>query len=555
MLSLKRFFSALFSLRLIVVCMAVGLLVVKTQFAVFDELNQYIFQIPSLLSAPVDNVVFWPMTFQTPEMFALNLLDQGLQTPAFFSWFEVLLISCSASFLVIILPKLNSSTGVLLVLVLLVTLVLSQLYMQVLKQQWYPFGATMLYLAIGYFVMLFWLPSYQKIQNLSVDLQTTKVRLSRLLFQQGQLQEAHEVLTSCAMDREVIDATYDIALQHERKRQYDQAIDAYRRIISIKKGYKDAEHRLNELKQFEQVTSQATEPQDMMGTLLLPQQSVSKPILGRYEVDRELGRGAMGVVYLGRDPKISRTVAIKTLNYGQFDSHLLAELKERFFREAEAAGRLSHPGIVTVYDVGEEPDLAFIAMDYAEGKPLNSYNKPKSLLPIDRVHSIILNVADALEYAHEQKIVHRDIKPENIIYNASTGEVKVTDFGIARITDGSKTRTGSVMGSPLYMSPEQLMGKKVAGSSDIYSLGVTFYQLLTGHTPFDGDSLANLTYQIINQKPKNIKTTRDDIASGTVRIINKSLQKDPEKRFSSAGAMALAIRKVIEKEYVREVVS
>ena len=293
---------------------------------------------------------------------------------------------------------------------------------------------------------------------------------------------------------------------------------------------------------------------DAASTLVMPAKQVGKPVLGRYEIERELGRGAMGVVYLGRDPKISRTVAIKTLSYSQFDNHLLPELKDRFFREAEAAGRLSHPSIVTVYDVGEEPDLAFIAMDYAEGKPLSHFCKANSLLPLDRVYDIIMKVADALEYAHQQNIVHRDIKPGNIIYNPANSSVKVTDFGIAKIVDDSKTKTGSVMGSPLYMSPEQLMGKKVSGSSDVYSLGATFYQLLTGVPPFDGDSLPTLTYKIINQKHQPIKSLRADISPITTRIINKALQKDPEKRFDSAGTMAQTMQKLIDKEFSQEAV-
>jgi len=551
--SFKGFFSAIFSLRTIVVVFAVLLLLLKHQYDFLEWVDQVIFIVAQGITSPEQGLLLWPLNIREGGWLSQQLMEHSLYLPPYFKWLEVLLISCAASFLVIVLPRLNLATGMLLVFCMVVSLIITQLFQQNYRQQWIPLGMTIQFLLFGYGVMLFWLLPNRKIQFLTVELQRTKVRLSRLLSQQGQFQDAGEVLASCNMSGDALDATYDIALQYERKRQYDQAMTAYQRIVDAKRNYKDAANRLNELRKFDSASSQSIGALDIASTLVLPDKQVGKPVLGRYEIERELGRGAMGVVYLGHDPKISRTVAIKTLSYSQFDSHLLSELKERFFREAEAAGRLSHPSIVTVYDVGEEPDLAFIAMDYAQGKPLSQYCKAGSLLPLDRVHDIILKVADALEYAHQQNIVHRDIKPGNIIYNPSNGGVKVTDFGIAKIVDDSKTKTGSVMGSPLYMSPEQLMGKKVSGSSDVYSLGATFYQLLTGSPPFDGDSLATLTYKIINQKHSTIKSLRADIPASTTRIINKALQKDPEKRFSSAGSMAQTIQKVIDKEFSREV--
>jgi len=553
-LNVKWICSALFSLRLIVVVLAVAVLLVKTQFTYLQAVDQYIYLLADGLSSPEKEILFWPFQFQSHVVFNQQLTSLGLVSPDYFYWLEILLISLSASFLVIILPKLHISTGAFLVFFILLTLVISQLFMLVFRQQWLPFGTSIEFLLLGYLVMMFWLNPNRKIKKLSNDLQCTKVRLAKLLVKQGQLEDAYKLLVTCLVEVDAVDAIYDIALQQERKRQYHQAITSYKHIVASMSRYKDAEERLKALEKFERDDKSLLSTTEISSTLVIPDQKVSKPILGRYEIDRELGRGAMGVVYLGHDPKISRTVAIKTLNYSQFDETLLDDLMSRFFREAEAAGRLSHPSIVTVYDVGEEPDLAYIAMDYAEGKSLSAYAKPSSLLSIENVHEVVLKVAEALEYAHQQNIVHRDIKPGNIIYNPINCAVKVTDFGIAKIVDDSKTKTGSVMGSPLYMSPEQLMGKKVFGSSDVYSLGVTFYQLLTGSTPFDGDSIATLTYQIINNKPKSIKSFRDDIPPSTIRIINKSLQKDPVKRFTSAGAMAVALRKVIEKEYGREVV-
>lgn len=237
----------------------------------------------------------------------------------------------------------------------------------------------------------------------------------------------------------------------------------------------------------------------------------------------------MGVVYLGRDPKINRVVAIKTMALAQeFEGDELEAIKERFFREAETAGRLNHQNIVTVYDAGEEHDLAYIAMEFLKGKDLVGYTKPDHLLPARKVVSIIARVADALSYAHEQHIVHRDIKPANIMYEPESDTVKVADFGIARITDSSKTKTGMVLGTPSYMSPEQLSGKKVDGRSDLFSLGVTLYQLLSGRLPFEGDSMAQLMYKIANDKQEDLRKINPAIPARLSLIIDKAMIKDPE---------------------------
>jgi serine/threonine-protein kinase len=235
-------------------------------------------------------------------------------------------------------------------------------------------------------------------------------------------------------------------------------------------------------------------------------------MLGRYQVERELGKGAMGVVYGGRDPKINRVVAIKTMALAQeFDADELEDVKARFFREAETAGRLNHPNIVTIFDAGEEHDLAYIAMEFLKGRDLVPYTKPDNLLPIAKSMSIMARVAEALSYAHSQNVVHRDIKPANIMYEPESDSVKVTDFGIARITDSSRTKTGMVLGTPSYMSPEQLAGKKIGGQSDLFSLGATMFQMICGQLPFQGDSMAQLMFKIANEPHPDIVAIRPDV--------------------------------------------
>ena len=277
----------------------------------------------------------------------------------------------------------------------------------------------------------------------------------------------------------------------------------------------------------------------------------SRQYLGRYQILRELGRGAMGVVYLGFDPKIARQVAIKTLHYDQFDAAELPNIKERFFREAAAVGKLRHPNIVTIHDAGEEPGLAYIAMDFVDGQALSEHTRKDRLLDVELVYYIMAMAADAVYCAHKQGIIHRDIKPSNILYDEKTNEVKVADFGIARIMDGSatRTRTGDLLGSPLYMSPEQIRGEQVSHSTDIFSLGVTFYQLLTGELPFKADNIANLTFQIVQCKFKPIDEVRPDLPASAKRIINKALQKNPSNRYESASDMQIALHDAYKRDF------
>ena len=264
------------------------------------------------------------------------------------------------------------------------------------------------------------------------------------------------------------------------------------------------------------------------------------PNLGRYALISELGRGAMGVVYLGKDPKIQRSVAIKTMRFDEVDPDELAEVKGRFFREAESAGQLSHPNIVTIYDAGEEQGLAYIAMELLEGASLKDWCRKGNLLPVRRVLEIGAQVSEALDYAHRRGIVHRDIKPANIMMTKE-GTVKVADFGIARLSSSSKTQTGVLLGTPSYMSPEQLAGSTVDGRSDLFSLGVVLFELLTGEKPFQGESIATLMFKIAHKPHQSASRIRQDLPQYCRAIINRALQKDPAKRYQSGAELAKAL--------------
>ena len=268
-----------------------------------------------------------------------------------------------------------------------------------------------------------------------------------------------------------------------------------------------------------------------------------KPMLANYELGRKLGDGAMGAVYLARDTTNGREVAVKTMDLSEnFEADELADIKSRFFREAEIIERLDHPNIVTVYGMGEENDLAYISMEFLEGRDLEFHTLPGNLLPYPKVLSIIACVADALGYAHEQNVVHRDVKPGNIMYDPVSETVKVMDFGISRITTESRTKLGIVLGTPYYMSPEQLRGLKIGGASDIFSLGTSLYQLLAGKLPFEGKSAMEVMSRIAKEPHIDILTLRPDLPPAVGKIVDRALAKEIEQRFQSGHEMSEALR-------------
>ena len=380
--------------------------------------------------------------------------------------------------------------------------------------------------------------------RLDVESAESNRMLGLSLQGQGQLDMAFEKFRKLPMDKSALELMYNLALDYERKRQFNKAKSVYDYMSESDAKFRDIKQRTSRAKSLEETVMLGGGGSSPGGTVLLDGGGIEKPMLGRYEIDRELGKGAMGSVYLGKDPKISRTVAIKTMALSQeFEDDELVEVKQRFFREAETAGRLNHPNIVTIFDAGEEHDLAYIAMEFLKGSDLSKYIKPDTLLPLKQVLSIIQRAADGIDYAHQYNVVHRDIKPANIMWDPQTDECKITDFGIARITDSSKTKTGMVLGTPSYMSPEQLAGKKVTGQSDIFSLGVMLFQMVTGQLPFTGDSMAALMYKITNEKHPSPDTINPDIPRCVTVIINRSMEKDVTKRYQRGKEMVDDINK------------
>jgi len=267
---------------------------------------------------------------------------------------------------------------------------------------------------------------------------------------------------------------------------------------------------------------------------------------GRYQILEELGRGSMGVVHKALDPQIDRIIALKVLRQDRVTSDAFVQ---RFLMEAKAIGRLSHPNIVTVYDVGQDQGMIYIAMELLEGTPLNEAVKEKGL-GLEEIVGLCGRVAETLHYAHEKGIVHRDIKPTNIIITPS-GQAKITDFGVARIEDPAMpqhTQAGEILGTPLYMPPEQVMGRPVDGRSDLYSLGVILYELTTGKRPFGGNNLAAIFRSIAEDTPPPPMEVNPSIPQELSGLVMKSLSRLPHERFQTGKAMAEGLKGCLGKE-------
>jgi eukaryotic-like serine/threonine-protein kinase len=266
---------------------------------------------------------------------------------------------------------------------------------------------------------------------------------------------------------------------------------------------------------------------------------------GRYEILSELGRGAMGIVYKARDPKINRVVAVKTISLAGQSAEEELEFRERFFREAEAAGRLSHPGIVTIFDVGEEPETRapYIVMEYVGGQSLDRLLQSRAdhKLPVETALQLALELAEALDCAHGQGVVHRDLKPANVLLTPE-GKAKIADFGVAKLNFGNITLAGRALGTPAYMSPEQVNGDPVDGRSDLFSLGVILYTILTGHRPFQGNSAITISYKVVNRDPVPATILDAELPQGLDYIITRAMAKDPAQRYTRGMEIVLDIQ-------------
>ena len=453
---------------------------------------------------------------------------QYISRPDWVFLLEILALLYFGFFLLFVIPRVTPRIGAMILGIFLLTWIGASFILFMVNGIWLKILAPVFLSVIGFAIA--------NRQRRLAESQDETVELNKslglALQGQGMLDMAFEKFLKCPVeDKSVQKLLYNLGLDFERKRMTNKALSVYRHILKAG-SFKDVNERLNKLITLDNtiVLSAAAAKKE---TSFLLQNGATKPTLGRYEILEELGQGAMGTVYLGKDPSINREVAVKTIDYAEIPAEELSDVKARFFREAEAAGKLSHPNIVTIYDMGEDHDMAYIAMELLKGKELTHYCQKGSLLSLKRVLELVQSVAEALGYAHSQEVVHRDIKPANIILLGDR-QVKVADFGIARVTSSSKTQTGIIFGTPNYMSPEQVAGKKVDGRSDLFSLGVVFYELLTGDRPFKGDNLTALLYAVSNNDYAPLAEMAPKTPPDCIAIVERLLAKGVSKRYQTA---------------------
>ncbi|MBU2573212.1 MAG: CHASE2 domain-containing protein [Elusimicrobia bacterium] len=490
--------------------------------------------------------------------FSANVIENILHShfitrPDWAAQTELALIVFTGLFITFVLARLKAGLGAVCAAVILAALIGSGIYLFASKGLWVKIMYPVFLMVSGYIFIIskrFFTTEKKKELIEGSAIETNK--MLGLSFQgQGMLDLAFEKFRNCPVDDAMKELLYNLALDFERKRQFNKAVAVYGHIATTDPKYKDIQGKIEML-------TKASDGAVFGGAIggakggdatMLVAGSSTVPTLGRYEVTKELGKGAMGIVYLGRDPKINRTVAIKTMRFEEgLEETAMKELKDRFFREAQAAGNLTHPNIVKIYDAGEEQDIAYIAMELLKGDDLKKWTPKSNLLPVPKVLEYMAISAEALSYAHENGVIHRDIKPANIML-LDNGALRVADFGIARITESSKTATGTVLGTPYYMSPEQIAGKKVDGRADLFALGVTMYELLTGERPWKGgESVGTLFFQITSDPYPDPLIIRADLPKEILPVIDKALKKNPDERYQTGAEMGADIRRILEKK-------
>lgn len=472
------------------------------------------------------------------------LKEESVIRPDWTIYAELLLLLLAGLYLTLVLPRLSPLVGIIAtVAISFILLITGYIFISVFNL-WIQMAISCLLLIIGQLGISLkqYLVIKEKQPTTASDPNETNKMLGLSFQSQGMLENAYAKFLACPMNEDLLAILYDLGLAFERKRQFDDAINLYQHMATHNSTFRDIQTRIISAKNARDTLS---DKGSNAGISSLLASGDNKPTLGRYEIVSELGKGAMGTVYLGRDPKINRQVAIKTLALSkEFEPDQLEEVKERFFHEAEIAGMLNHPNIVTIFDAGDEHDLAYIAMEYLDGIDLIPYTKEGKTLPISTTLKIIAKVAEALQYAHNHGVIHRDIKPANIMVLKNKA-VKVTDFGIAHITESSKSKAGTVLGTPSYMSPEQLSGKPIDGRSDLFSLGVMLYEMVAGVRPFKAESISKLMFKIAKEPHVDVRKHNAETPDCVADLINSLLAKKADQRIGSAGEAVARIQQCL----------
>ncbi|MEA1889226.1 MAG: serine/threonine-protein kinase [Pseudomonadota bacterium] len=493
------------------------------------------------VSTPTDNSV--PAVMMIAEALASMLDDKVIAVSAWASIVSTALLVLVA-ILLLWLSTQDLKARVIVTAVLILMLLGIQTLFLLEASTWLNMYPPILLLLLGFLVIALMAGGLQQSEKPTAMSGEVHRRVGLASQKRGELDAAFESFRKCPLENSIMVMLFYLAQDFEASGRFDRAVAVYQYMESFNPHFNELQDKLEKARMMEDtVRIDESKITPAINTAITSLESANETdsdsgeqrTLGRYLVQKEIGKGAMGMVYRGTDPKINRTVAIKTLNLKrEFDEDEQENVLGRFFHEAEAAGRLHHPHIVTIYDAGEHNELAYIAMEFLTGSDLRVYTKKGTMLPPLTVVKIGMKLAGALFYAHSHDIVHRDIKAANVMYDPDSGQLKITDFGIARLTDSRRTKTGMVLGTPSSMSPEQLRGKKLDGRTDLYSLGVLMFQLLTGRLPYKADSLTQLMYKITKEPPPDLFAVQPDLKENgeCIKVIlDKLLQKEADDRY------------------------
>jgi eukaryotic-like serine/threonine-protein kinase len=499
------------------------------------------------VDTPVDPAM--PRVEFTANVIEDLLNGKYINRPSAMVFIEAFFLLLIVSFSSLILPQTSQSNRISIVGGLFLLIILTGVIFFIAFNIWFKTVYIYLALITLYIEMLVRdIIVSQKSIGTSTKEMAESNRMLGLSFQsQGLLDLAFEKFRKCPLDNSMKDVIYNLGLDYERKRMINKAIAVYEYIAENDREFRDLKDRIPKLINVIDAMPLSGSLGKKEDKIMVVENLEIKPTVGRYEIIKEIGQGAMGIVYEARDPKIQRRLAIKTIRFSdEFEENRVKEIKKRFMQEAEIAGQLSHQSIVSIYDVGEDYDLTYLAMEYLEGVDLRKHCGIGSLLPLRKVLYIINEVALALDYSHTQGVIHRDIKPGNIML-LNNGQVKVTDFGIAKAISATQTKSGVILGTPNYMSPEQINGDEIDGRSDLFSLGAVMFEMLTGQVPFHGKNITNLLYEITQVKHTSIREINPKIPKVCEQVIDKALTKKAEDRFASGAEFSKYLTAMIKK--------
>ncbi len=476
-----------------------------------------------------------------------NMLNQSSLSQSFYmSLSESVIPVFFCLFVTLMLPKLRTGIGTFLTLMLLGGFIIISSILDPFSDFWLEISLPVMILIAGYFIVVAnrILTAKKTSKETATDISEDDRTLGLFYQQQGMLDMAFEKFRSFPRKGDVNDLLYKLGLEYEKKGQIIRALGVYKLIVTGERDDDDMGVSIPMTEDMETdrvIGSQSDIPVDA------PLEADTRSTIGRFEISEVIEREALGRIFRGQDSETGTHAAIKTVEFSGLDDDHISEIRDRFFRETECLAQLIHSNIVTVYECGEEPGMFYIATEDLEGEELKNYTKKDQLLPIREALSIIGHAAEALDYAHGKNVIHQHVRPDNIIWMKKTRHVKMKDFKIAWIPSAFSAKTDALKESHLYMSPEQIAGKKVDGRSDVFSLGVVLFEMLTGERPFLGEDMPSVMLKISKEKHLSPRFYNPKIPRVIEKIIDRALEKDLQKRYQSAGQMAIHLKRVVAR--------